>query len=319
MSISNIPDAFRAAGSAAGQSKPQVAARSHAEGSFSSALRKATNGTPFSDDDVRHFFATQPSVQAMASEAASLGLREDQIAQAMRVGGYGGDDANAVKQGIEQFVADPANGYAWDANGALVSAKVSVSSTPAANAALPSSDDIRRFYATRPTDQQVTAKAKALGLNAAQMVEFQVTGMGINVSSMNASVLETMYVDAANRLGTDIGGGRNGAWTSYFSPTLGRAITSSEIHDFFATNPTQAQIFEKAAALGLGVGAVDNMMNGLGMSEANATYGTRYNMMSTSLFQGRDGYSLDAQGHIVAGGGKHWVADPSGNSGSWVA
>jgi hypothetical protein len=59
----------------------------------------------------------------------------------------------------------------------------------------------------------------------------------------------SMYVDAASSLGTDIGGGKNGGWTSYFSPTLGRAATKSEIQTFFASNPSQSQIFQKAADL----------------------------------------------------------------------
>ncbi len=187
----------------------------------------------------------------------------------------------------------------------------------ASDKAIPSAADLKAFYATGPTDAQVTAKAKALGLNAAQMVQAEVTGQGCIMSNVNSAVLESMYVDAANRLGQDIGGGTHGGWTSYYSPTLGRAITKTEIQDFFAKNPTQSQIFQKASELGLGVGAFNNMMVCIGLTPPEAAASTYY-QMAHSLYMGKDGYSADAAGHIVAGGGNNytWVGDAT--SGQWV-
>jgi hypothetical protein len=126
-----------------------------------------------------------------------------------------------------------------------------------------------------------------------------------------------MYVDSANRLGTDIGGGKNGGWTSYFSPTLGRAINKSEMQAFFAGKPSQSQIFQKASELGLGVSAVNNMMIGLGITKAQ-DMNSAYAQMDFSLFQGKDNYSLDQYGHIVPGGGKVFVGNADGSVGSWV-
>jgi hypothetical protein len=275
------------------------------------------NGTPYTDAEVRAFFASKPGTQQIASKAASLGLNEDQIAHAMAVGGYGNADTDALKTGIENFVADLGNGYAWDTTGGLVAAKSTIQSAPPADKVMPAAESIKAFYATNPSDAQVTDKVKALGLNAGQMVQFQATGIGMNMNQISAPVLETMFVDAANRLGTDIGGGKFGGWTSYFSPTLGRAITKSEIQTFLSTNPNQSNIFQKASELGLGVAAVNNMMVGMGTTRpenANKAYG----QMDMSLYQGTDGYSLDQYGHIVAGGGNTFVLNADGISGSWI-
>ena len=46
------------------------------------------------------------------------------------------------------------------------------------------------------------------------MLQLQATRIGMNMKQISAPVLETMFVDAANRLGTDIGGGAHGGWTS---------------------------------------------------------------------------------------------------------
>lgn len=289
--------------------------------SFAATMNGVTssnNGTPYTDDEVKRFFAGKPTAQQIANKAAALGLTEDQIAKAMTVGGFEGSKGeDALKTQIEGFVANASNGYAWDANGVLTTATKSTAQAAAASEkVMPAAQDIRSFYAGRPTEAQVTAKVKALGLNAAQMVQFQATGIGMDMGKISAPVLETMYVDAANRLGTDIGGGKNGGWTSYFSPTLGRAINKGEMQTFFAGKPTQSQIFQKASELGLGVSAVNNMMIGLGITKA-ADMNSAYAQMDFSLFQGKDNYSLDQYGHIVAGGGKVYVSDPNGGAGSW--
>ncbi len=218
--------------------------------------------------------------------------------------------------------ADAGGGVASAASVAPVASATAAPASVAAGGAtadkvMPSAADLRAFYATGPTDAQVAAKAKSLGLNAAQMVQAEVTGQGCVMSNVNSAVLESMYVDAANRLGENIGGGAHGAWTSYFSPTLGRAITKSEIQDFFSKNPSQSQIFQKASELGLGVGAVNNMMVGIGLTPPDAAASSYY-QMSHSLYMGKDGYSADAAGHIVAGGGNNYAWSGDTNSGKWV-
>jgi hypothetical protein len=181
--------------------------------SFAATMNSVTsnnNGTPYTDEEVKRFFAGKPSPKQIADKAASLGLTEDQIAKAMTVGGYEGSKDGTLKTQIEGFVANASNGYAWSADGVLTTAPKSTAQAAAAEKVMPAAQDIKSFYAGRPTEAQVTAKVKALGLNAAQMVQFQATGIGMDMTKISAHVLETMYVDSANRLGTDIGGGKYG-------------------------------------------------------------------------------------------------------------
>ncbi len=302
---------------ASSQTSREKTSATDAGGSFAATLANIGNGTNFTDDEVKSFFAGKPDAQQIAAKAASLGLNEDQIARAMVVGNFGDMDTISLKSQIENFVSDLGNGYTWDSSGAL-SAKSTIQSTPSSSdKAMPSAESIKAFYATNPNDAQITAKVRALGLNAAQMVQFQATGIGMNMKQISAPVLETMFVDAANRLGTDIGGGKNGGWTSYFSPTLGRAITKSEIQTFFASNPTQSQIFQKAADLGIGVAAVNNMMVGIGITKPEIA-SKAYGQMDFALYRGDDGYSLDQYGHIVPGGGHISVDNADGNGSTWV-
>lgn len=284
-------------------------------GAFGATLASAIGAA---DDAVTRFLASNPSASQIADQAAQFGLKKEEIVHSLAEAGYDNGDLLVLASKVEGFVADASNGYKWGGDGRLTSTvgeKNIVSGF--ADRAMPSAADIKSFYALRPTEIQVTEKVKSLGLSAAQMVQFQATGLGLTVNQMNANVLETMYVDSASRLGVDIGGGVHGSWTSYFSPTLGRAVTKREVQDFFASKPDQRQIFEKAALLGLGVGAVDNMMNGLGLTSIDSTFGSRNNQMVTSLYQGRSGYSLDQQGRIVAGGGNQFTSNADG-SGSWT-
>jgi hypothetical protein len=318
MSISNVRNPngvnHHSTASASGKNKAADAMGASFAATMNS-VNSSNNGTPYTDEEVKRFFAGKPTPKQIADKAAALGLTEDQIAKAMTVGGFEGSKDDALKTQIESFVATASNGFAWDADGVLTTAKATAQAA-ASEKVMPAAQDIKSFYAGRPTEDQITAKVKALGLNAAQMVQFQATGIGMDMSKISAPVLETMYVDSAKRLGTDIGGGKNGGWTSYFSPTLGRAINKSEMQTFFAGKPTQSQIFQKASELGLGVSAVNNMMIGLGVTKA-ADMNSAYAQMDFALFQGKDNYSLDQYGHIVPGGGKVFVGSTDGNGGSW--
>lgn len=313
MTISSVHKSNSVDNSAVSSAKNTKAAMGSGK-SFAATLSSVGNGTPYSDAEVKSFFASKPNAKQIADKASTLGLTEDQIAQAMTVGGFEGSKDTALKSQIETYVANTNNGYAWDTNGVLTTSRSTVQGSTA-DKVMPAAQDIKSFYATNPSETQVTAKVKALGLNAAQMVQFQATGTGLDMKQISAPVLETMYVDAANRLGTDIGGGTHGGWTSYFSPTLGRAVNKSEMQTFFAGNPSQSQIFQRASELGLGVSAVNNMMIGLGVTKAE-NMNNAYNQMDMSLYQGKDNFSLDQYGHIVAGGGHTWVGTNDSN-GHW--
>lgn len=311
MSISSIQNTIGSTQVA----NPRVRATESTGQSFASTLSNVSNGTAYNDEDVKSFFATKPTPKQIADKAAELGLTEGQIAKAMAVGGFEGSKDQSLTAQIEGFVSNASNGFSWGADGTLTTAKA-LTQAASTEKPMPATEDIKAFYASKPSDAQITEKVKSLGLNAAQMVQFQATGIGMNIDHISAPVLETMFVDAANRLGTDIGGGKHGGWTSYFSPTEGRAVTKGEMQTFFASNPSQSQIFQKASELGLGVSAVNNMMIGLGITKGQ-DMNSAYAKMDFSLFQGKDNFSLDQYGHIVAGGGNIFVETADKSSGSW--
>lgn len=286
--------------------------------SFSDALTSKLAGSSVSPSDVNRFFASNPNSDQIADQASKLHLNKDQIIETLSAVGYGGVDVGTLTSQVERYVATTGADYRWDSESRLMKME-NVGNGGAADSekAMPSASDIKAFFASNPSEKQVTERAKALGLSASQMVKFQATGMGVDVAQMSAHVLETLFTQSAEKLGENIGGGSHGGWTSCFSPTLGRAVTKAEMQEFFAQMPDQRQVFQKASSLGLGVGAVNNMMQGLGIVEDRSVYGSRYNEMATSLYQGRDGYSLDAKGRIVSGGGNQFVANADG-SGSWT-
>src|SRR5438105_2432732 len=178
-----------------------------ADNSFASELTSAQNETGYSDAEVKRFFARNPGKQEIADKAVALGLNESQIAQAMQIGGAaGGKSMVDLKTAIENFVATANGGYSWGSDGALVSTKATAK-------------------------QAAAVHNQGLEQTAAQMVQAEVADKGMNMGQVSSAVLETMYVDAAHKLGVDIG--PQGAWNSYFSPTLGRAVGASEIQAFF--------------------------------------------------------------------------------------
>ncbi len=293
--------------------------RSTSLDSFSDALTYELTDASVSASDVRRFFASNPSSEQIADQASKLHLNKDQIVKTLAAVGYSEGDGATLTSQVERYIAEAGADYRWDSEGRLSKMeKFGNGGVVGSEKAMPAVADIKVFFASNPSEKQVTEKAKALGLSASQMVKFQATGMGVDVTQMSAHVLETLFTQSAEKLGENIGGGAHGGWTSYFSPTLGRAVTKTEMQDFFSKKPDQGQIFQKAASLGLGVGAVNNMMQGLGILEDQSVYGSRYNQMATSLYQGRDGYSLDERGRIVSGGGKQFVANADG-SGSWTS
>jgi hypothetical protein len=288
---------------------------------FTAALATESAVLSLSDADVKGFFDSNPNQSQIASEAVRLGMNEDQMLQAMQIGGYGGGDSVALKAGIDSYVSDLGNGCTWGASGALTVSKAQVQNvSPTATNAMPATSEILVFYDSHPNSQQVMDRVKLLGLNPAQLVQFEATGAGLNLKDVHADVLEAKYVDAANRLGTDIGGNNSGGWTSYFSPTMGRAITKTEIQDFFSKMPSKSDIFKKASELGLGVGAVHNMMVSVGaataskVGEGNANHAKLF----YELYRGDNGYVMDKSGHIVAGAGLEYVLNDSQTIGTWT-
>lgn len=295
-----------------------AASRPAADGQrFSDALATIAASVGVTSNDVKQFFAQSPSADTIAHTATRLGLNKDEVTQFLDFAAYGGPDHAARASAVESFMQQHAQQFGIVSNGKIQAHNnKAVAAGTGDEKALPNEADIRAFYATAPTDHQITDKAKALGLDAARFVQFQAIGTGMDLQKVSAPVLETMFVESANRLGEDIGGGANGGWTSYYAPKLGRAVSSSEVADFFASNPTKAEIFKKASEYGWSVSAVNNMMVGMGLTKPDE-YNKTFAEMDFALYTGDYGYSMDAYGHIIEGGGHVSVESPDGSS-TWV-
>lgn len=82
-----------------------------------------SNGQNFSDQQIKDFFASNPNGDQIASEAARLGLNQDQIASAMQIGGAAGSAQDAHNQ-INTYMGSTNPGaYAWGANGGAQAAQ----------------------------------------------------------------------------------------------------------------------------------------------------------------------------------------------------
>lgn len=261
------------------QSATQQTASNGNSGSFGATLASLGSGTCRSDEDIRCFFLTNPSNSAIATQAAAMRLNEDQIVQAMAVGGFGGDDVGALRNSIESFVSSSGGGYSWDAGGTLTATP----STSAKTAALSATD---RQWTVADLDRSVLR---------------QIQSQGLDSRTMNVDRLNMLYQNTATALGINANMGTANA--CYWSPTQSRSITPDELKSFAASSPSDAQIFQKASELGLNLDDVHSMMKSLAMPTADSYYGSAFNRLNTSLSQSREGFSTDSLGHIVANGG----------------
>jgi hypothetical protein len=143
--------------------------------SFASVLSTQSNGTPYTDAEVKSFFSTNPSHAAIADKAASLGLNKDQIVAAMRVAGFGGQAVSELKSGVDSFVADASNGFAWGESGKLVVAKETISE-------LAPGSDLSKFSVGQVADRVYAWAAQ--GLEMAEIARRAEAG-GVDQETMN--------------------------------------------------------------------------------------------------------------------------------------
>lgn len=83
------------------------------------------------DDQIRGFFATNPTADQVAKQASDLGLSRDQLSGAMGVANYGGATAAERDTNINNFTSQPNSGYSFGGNGIL--SRVQAQATPSAN------------------------------------------------------------------------------------------------------------------------------------------------------------------------------------------
>ena len=162
-----------------------------------------------------------------------------------------------------------------------------------------SDDEIRAFYATNPSQAQLDAKARELGLNNSQIMRATEVGTGIDFKTAPAWQVLGAYEQANHLTGTyarQTLSGQGRREPSLYAPKLRREVTPDEIAAFYATKPTRSQVFAKAAELGISAAAIPDA-TAFGVSDSKDI---QFLSMSFSLNKGTDGYGLNSAGQVVS-------------------
>lgn len=170
------------------------------------------------DQQIKDFFATNPTPDQIAVQAAALGMNESQISAAMGVAGYGGATQAARDATINSWVGNASNGFSWNAQGQLAQRQAA----PAATQAQPdpvgvnqavlgkgvwspverrwiSDQELRGFAATNPSQDQMMQQAIKLGLNpqaidyAAYVISGATSVMDPRAGSLTSSINRSIW------------------------------------------------------------------------------------------------------------------------------
>lgn len=95
-----------------------------------------------------------------------------------------------------------------------------------------------------------------------------------------------------------------------WSPVQNRWVDTNEIKQFLGTNPNTQQVLKAGYDLGLTGQDLNTALKGQGYT--GQALGQHYNDLDFNLYGGGLGYSLDANGKIVQGGGNKEVTTPGG-------
>jgi hypothetical protein len=153
--------------------------------------------------------------------------------------------------------------------------------------------------------------AQAQLVNAMQkygLTSQQLTSAGIPAALVNSAAANT--AQAIPQARADYAQNYNSG--NVWSPVQNRWITSNEIAQFVKTNPNTQQVLKAGYDLGLTGQDLNTALKGQGYT--GQALGQHYNALDFNLYGGGLGYSLDANGKIVRGGGHKEVTTPDGRS-----
>ena len=138
----------------------------------------------------------------------------------------------------------------------------------------------------------------------------------------------------ANVAGATANGGSNGMPNGVLVTQGGQSVTSDQIHQFFANNPSDKDILTQASKWGMSMGDIGVALNNLGLLFNNGdwrsvqlndpTNGSIFNRLSNEVYQGTMGYGIDSSTPNVAtqvitpGYGHTSINDGNGSS-HWQA
>lgn len=182
--------------------------------------------------------------------------------------------------------------------GAFLAGTVQAQSIPGVSDA-----DIQAFYATNPSQATIDAMAVKLDLNNTQIMRATEIGTGIDYKTAPSWQVLGAYEQANHTTGTyarQTWDGRGQRDQSLYAPNLGREINPAEIAAFYATNPTAAQVFAKAAELGISAAAIPNTTAFGGSNQGSNAKDAQFLSMTGSLNSGTNGYGVNSAGQVVS-------------------
>ncbi len=216
--------------------------------SYSTIASSLSAAAPYTDAEVKSFFANKPSEEQIATQAAAMGLNEGQILSAMKTAGYGGSDPAALKVGIDHFMSTHSDTYAWGANGSVVNT---------AKSTLAAATSITDWSKVTPSQLKAQSAAwAARGMTIGEQAD------RARASGVDGLVLSKFL--AENRLSNKGDQYPNGL-TGVIDKN-GRNLSVAEVKAFFATNPSNQAMYDAWHGMGLN----DNQMQHL-MSIKNGT------------------------------------------------
>lgn len=156
-----------------------------------------SNGTTYSDDQIKSFFAANPDASSVAKQASSLGLNEGQIKQASDIAGKNWSDAD-----INGYAQN--NGYNWAGSGGGLMANNQPGTTGAttgSNTAATGApggmtigstyytpDQIKQFYAGGGDDRQFVQQHGITDLDQQRQLQLQARQIAGNYATGDAGL-----------------------------------------------------------------------------------------------------------------------------------
>jgi len=297
----------------------------------------AANGQTYSDDQIRNYFASSPTNDAIAKQAQSLGLNADQIAQAANIAGksWTRNDVTNAAQGL---------GYNFGgANGGILSNASSQQPTSLQVGNNNYTSDQVRGWMNGKTPEQVAQQAVSMGLTQDQIRQaYQMSGQTIGANDIsnyanrigvnfNGAGGGAAYNANANAAGWNAQGGSNGMENGTLTTRGGKQVSHAQLAAFAASNPTDQQILAQAAQWGMSQSDIATALNNLGLlyngsptsvQMNDPKNGSIYNRLGNELYTGGLGYSPAYSANfnpnaIITTGNGHNLVDNGDGSFHW--
>jgi Ca2+-binding RTX toxin-like protein len=170
-------------------------------------------GRSISNQQIRAYFASNPSAEQIAGQAAAMGLTADQIANAVSIGWSASVTAGAVRD----WVASHSTTYGWGADGELVMLHTGTLDIDAAMADPGATTETLVLSPTAYDTLNITGDV-ALDLSPNWEVSL-LSVKNVNASTFDAGLHIYMYGNT-NDLSVDVGGGNDIVVAGFGNDTL---------------------------------------------------------------------------------------------------